>query len=278
MLLCGLAVLSYPVAADILSSGQQAGVIRRYCEDVSKLDEADIIQKHSSAAEYNAALVAMRDRIQIPPALQNRLESYEQALSENGVIGYLDIRSIKIHIPVYSGTNDNVLAQGIGHLSNTALPTGKKGEHTALAGHTGLADAKLFDQLQDILLGDCFTLFILDEKLNYKVDNIAVVNPGDTELLEPDSRCNYVTLITCTPPLVNTHRLLVRGILTSKEQLVLEKQENSIHHITTLQVALANMVFISCNAIIENAPLILALLMILACVRSWLQRKYRHRH
>ena len=130
----------------------------------------------------------------------------------------LEIPVLDINLPVYHGTSETILKKGIGHLSSSSLPVGGTGTHAILTGHTGLSSQKLFTDLDKIGEGDVFFINVFNEKLAYKVDNIAVVTPDDTSLLQIDGTKDYVTLITCTPYGVNTHRLLVRGVRIPYEE------------------------------------------------------------
>ena len=141
----------------------------------------------------------------------------------SGVMGYIEIPRISVRLPVYHGTSEEVLQHGIGHLGGTSLPVGGEGTHAVLSGHRGLPSALLFSDLDQMETGDCFSLRILGEQLLYEVDQILVVEPDEVEPLLPVEGEDLVTLVTCTPYGVNTHRLLVRGHrieATAEEQTV----------------------------------------------------------
>lgn len=129
----------------------------------------------------------------------------------DGMIGYVEVPSIGIDVPIYHGTSDNVLSKGIGHMYGTSFPVGGFGTHAVIAGHRGLPTSKLFTDLDKVKVGDTFVLHILDRNLYYLVDQIEIVLPDDMEYVQTDPNNDYVTLLTCTPYGVNTHRLLVRG-------------------------------------------------------------------
>lgn len=160
------------------------------------------------------------------------LSNYSNLLSINddGVMGLVNIPSIHVQLPIYHGTTEQVLEKGIGHLEGTSLPIGGVGTHTVLTGHSGLSNAKLFTDLNQLQEGDYFFLDVWGDTLAYQVDQIRVVLPSDLDLLQITPGKDYCTLLTCTPYGVNTHRLLVRGIRTEipkKEQPVIMKQT---HH------------------------------------------------
>lgn len=132
-------------------------------------------------------------------------------------MGYIEIPKIRVSIPVYHGTDDAVLSAGVGHIEGTSLPVGGTGTHCALSGHRGLPSSKLFTDLDQLEIGDTFKITVLNETLTYKVDQIKIVLPDDTSDLGIDPDQDYVTLLTCTPYTINTHRLLVRGVRTEDE-------------------------------------------------------------
>ncbi len=139
-------------------------------------------------------------------------DNYTQILDyANHMMGYIEIPKISVYLPIYHGTSDDVLAKGIGHMSQTAFPIGGESTHAVLTGHTALPNAKLFTDLTELVEGDVFYIQILGETLAYEVDQIKVVDPEDTSDMQAEKGKDYVTLITCTPYAVNTHRLLVRG-------------------------------------------------------------------
>ena len=138
----------------------------------------------------------------------------------NGIMGYVEIDRIDVKLPIYHGTDDSVLQVGAGHVVGTSLPTGGAGTHCAISGHSGLPSAMLFTNLDQLVMGDEFSLHVLNETLTYRVDQIQVVEPYDLTALEIDPDQDYCTLVTCTPYGINSHRLMVRGIRTQTEQAV----------------------------------------------------------
>ena len=136
-------------------------------------------------------------------------------LDRSGVMGYLNVPCININLPIYHGTEAEILEKGVGHLAASSLPVGGKSTHSILTGHTGLSFAKLFTDLTEMKKGDYFFIHVLDKTLAYQVDQISIVLPEDTKKLQIINGKDYVTLVTCTPYGVNDHRLLVRGVRTT---------------------------------------------------------------
>ena len=184
--LIGLAVASYPFFSD--------GYNRRLQEKL--------------ITEYDHAVAAAN-----PEALMETTAEYGERLNMagNGVMGYIEIPKINVNLAIFHGTSMEVLDTGVGHLENTSLPVGGTGTHAVLSAHTAYAKATFFNDLIKLGEGDLFILTVLDEKLAYEVDQIKVVEPADTSDLYIDLQEDYVTLVTCTPYGVNSHRLLVRG-------------------------------------------------------------------
>ncbi len=147
------------------------------------------------------------------------IEGYANILHVGEAMGSIQIPSIGLETPIYHGVGEEVLSRGIGHMSNTSLPVGGKGTHTALTGHRGLPSAKLFRHLDEVDIGDLFHIDTLDERLTYKVDQIEVVHPTDLHWLTIEEDHDYATLITCEPYMINTHRLLVRGERVTEEEI-----------------------------------------------------------
>ena len=215
LVLAGLVAMLYPVLATLLNNSQQSGEARAYTEQ---------IQSATTAAEREAAIASARKwneenqgRPVLDPWLARITEdnddyrAYLAELSLSDAMGRVIIPSIKSDLPVYHGTTEKVLQNGIGHLFGSSLPVGGAGTHAVLTGHTGLAASMLWDNLTDVREGDAFYLQVAGEKMKYVVDDIRVVEPQDTGTLVPEEGLDQVTLITCTPYGINTHRLLVTG-------------------------------------------------------------------
>lgn len=223
VILLGIACIFYPLAANYLYENQQDIIITEYTEAVEDTDSELLADALAAAQAYNEKLLTSTTVLTDPfdpDAFETDDEEYESLLNLNGdgVMGYIEIPKIDVMLPIYHGTSDAVLEQGIGHLQNSSLPVGGTGTHAVLSGHTGLADKRLFTDLTELEEGDSFYITVLGETLSYQVDLISVVEPYDTSLLQIESGQDYVTLLTCTPYGVNDHRLLVRGVRTTVEE------------------------------------------------------------
>ena len=208
--LAGLSLLLYPTVSDYWNSFHQSQAIATYAEQVAQLDEKDYSQYWEEANEYNRQLTQRKEIFLLNEQQQAQ---YDRLLnpSGTGIMGYVEIPSIKCSLPIYHGTNDAVLQVAVGHLEWTSLPTGGESTHCVVSGHRGLPSAKLFTDLDKLAKGDLFTLRVLDEILTYEVDQILVVLPSETGALQIEEGQDYCTLVTCTPYGINSHRLLVRG-------------------------------------------------------------------
>lgn len=220
----GLLVTVYPFISNYLYENRQDGVIQSYKQAVSQSNQTALEEFWQEAWDYNKSLleggVALTDPFTPDALMDPTAEPYASLLNVNGdgVMGYLEIPKIQVYLAVYHGTTEEVLQKGIGHLESTSLPVGGQGSHVVVSGHTGLSDKKLFTDLTELEAGDVFYLHILNEILAYQVDQIKVVEPSDTSDLLLDAQHDYVTLVTCTPYGVNTHRLLVRGTRIAYEE------------------------------------------------------------
>lgn len=210
ILLVGLSLLLYPSVSDYWNSLHQSRAIATYAEKVANLDEDQYAEIWDAAAEYNASLLDRANSYLLSDAQK---ETYQQLLnvSDTGVMGYIEIPVIQCSLPFYHGTDEGVLQIAVGHLDWTSLPVGGESTHCVLSGHRGLPSAKLFTNLDKLVVGDVFMLRVLDEVLTYEVDQILIVEPHETSELQIVKGQDYCTLVTCTPYGINSHRLLVRG-------------------------------------------------------------------
>ncbi len=210
ILLAGLSLLLYPVLSDYWNRFHQTRAIVSYDEEVSDLNEKEYRAMWEAAREYNDRLAQKGARFALP---EEEKQEYEGLLdvSGHGIMGYIEIPVINCTLPIYHGTADSVLQIAAGHLEWSSLPVGGEGSHCVLSGHRGLPSAKLFTNLDQLVEGDIFLLKVLNETLTYEVDQILIVEPEETQALEPVPGEDYCTLVTCTPYGINTHRLLIRG-------------------------------------------------------------------
>lgn len=209
----GLTILLYPVVSMLISSIFQTKVIKNYNYSVEQMEKDKMDKELQKAQEYNDKIKSVTEIIKDPFTDKNSSipSGYKEILDVNGVIGYIEIPKININVPIYHGSTDDVLAMGIGHLETTGFPIGGLGNHSVLSGHRGLPTAKMFTDLDKMEVGDDFFIHVLDQTLEYKVDQIKVIDPSDTSDLMPVPDKDYVTLLTCTPLGINSHRLIVRG-------------------------------------------------------------------
>lgn len=222
LFLLGASILLYPSVSAYLNSQNQAKVVEDYSNQVKQMNDAETEKELQKAREFNENL---KRTVVIDPFTeemnQQLSEEYLKILNKNnGQIGTLIIPKIQLKLPVYHGTEAKVLKKGVGHIQNTAFPVGGGGTHAVLSAHRGLPEARLFTDLDKLEKGDMFFIQVLDETLAYEVDQIKTVLPEDTGDLQPSEEQDYVTLVTCTPYGVNTHRLLVRGKRVAYDQKV----------------------------------------------------------
>jgi len=210
VLLVGMSLLLYPTFSDWWNSRVQSRAIASYSDMVSHLNVEDYSHIWDDASRYNQSLVN-RDNPYLLSDEQKEKYPRQLSLSVGGVMGYIEIPTINISCPIYHGTSESVLQVAIGHLEWSSLPTGGASTHCVVSGHRGLPSARLFTDLDQLVVGDYFLLHVLDETLTYEVDQIRIVEPDDTEELLIKEGRDLCTLVTCTPYGINSHRLLVRG-------------------------------------------------------------------
>jgi len=218
----GVIILLYPLISEWHNSRAQTTVIENYNHAAAGLSETEYENLREAAREYNEGLlgsVVLTDPFDASAA-KMASEEYESLLNISGdsVMGTIRIPKINVTLPIYHGTANETLEKGAGHLENTSLPIGGTGTHAVLSAHSGLPTAALFTDLEKLAEGDLFFLDVLDETLAYRVDQVKVVEPEDTSDLLIDTNADYVTLVTCTPYGINSHRLLVRGVRTEYEE------------------------------------------------------------
>lgn len=205
----GLSVLLYPTVANYVNSKSQTKAIAQYIASMSALDPAKYAEELSEAQAYNESLVGKKNRFS--PTEAER-EAYHRYLgADNTAIGYVEIPSIKVSLPMYLGTEEGILQIGVGCMPGSSLPIGGESTHAVLTGHRGLPSSRLFTDLDQVAVGDVFTMVVLGRVLTYQVDQILIVLPQELDALEIAEGEDYCTLVTCTPYGINTHRMLVRG-------------------------------------------------------------------
>ena len=208
---CGvvaLGILLYPLVGELLSEKYHSDVETSYTAAIEDTDDAELTTQREAAEQYNVMLAnatISEGGASAPPL------AYAQQLTVGGAMAYVDIPQIGVYLPVQHGTNAETLERSVGHVVGTSLPVGGSSTHAVLSAHSGMASSKLFSDIDQLEKGDTFYIHVLGEVLAYEVDNINTVLPTDTSLLQIEDGKDLVTLVTCTPFGVNTHRLLVRG-------------------------------------------------------------------
>ncbi len=206
----GLSLLLYPTVSDYWNSLFQTRAVARYTEKVASLDNESYEEYLDAARKYNEYIFIKDNRFLIT---EEEMEVYRSLLnlSGEGVMGYIEIPAIDCSLPVYHGVDESILQVAIGHIEWSSLPVGGESTHCVLSGHRGLPSAKLFTDLDQLVVGDTFLLQVLSETLTYEIDQILIVEPLELEALNIEEGKDYCTLVTCTPYGINTHRLLIRG-------------------------------------------------------------------
>ena len=202
-------LLAYPLVSTIINSKYHSDIETAYTAAIEDSNADELEQQRQAAQQYNAMLsgaaTITKGGAFAPPL------PYAEQLTEGGVICYIDIPKINVYLPVQHGTDAETLEKSVGHVVGTSLPVGGSSTHAVLSAHSGMASSKLFSDIDQLAVGDTFYIHVLGEVLAYKVDAIHTVLPTDTSLLQIEDNKDLVTLVTCTPFGVNTHRLLVRG-------------------------------------------------------------------
>lgn len=230
----GLSVLLYPSISSYWNSKTQSEAIVDYESILSQYKPEDYTAIFAEADAYNQQLSQLSD----PITEHNRLAGYNDILNltGTGMIGYITIPKISQELPVYHGTSDGVLSVAVGHLQGTSLPIGGESTHSVVSAHRGLPTAVLFTHLDRMEVGDTFYFTILDRTITYEVDEIRIVEPDDTSLIQIVEGKDYCTLLTCTPYGINTQRLLVRGHQVDASQIRNLYVANEAYRIESLVV------------------------------------------
>lgn len=237
-------LLLYPLIGELISEKYHSDVETTYTAAIADTDDVELTAQRQAAEQYNAILSGTAPVTEggadAPPL------AYAEQLTVGGVMCYIDIPQIGVYLPVQHGTDADTLERAVGHVIGTSLPVGGDSTHAVLSAHSGMASAKLFSDIDQLATGDTFYIHVLGEVLAYKVDTINTVLPTDTRLLQIEDGKDYVTLVTCTPFGVNTHRLLVRGhrvpYTPEQETTVVEEKPAASswtqHYLTGLAVGL----------------------------------------
>lgn len=244
-LLVGISLVVYPTVSDYWNSFHQSKAVASYVQDVEDLEEGEKERLQEEARAYNEKLPQ-----NVTPTLhvdQNEKSLYDRTfkVSKSGMMAYIEIPKLNLTLPIYHGTDETVLRVAIGHIPGASFPIGGKGSHAVLSGHRGLPSARLFTDIDQLVEGDTFMIQVLDETLTYQVDQILTVLPQEVSALRIDPNQDYVTLITCTPYGINTHRLLVRGhrVATIKNDVRVTSEASQVETLLVAPV-IAVLIFI----------------------------------
>lgn len=227
LFLLGTLLLVLPFGLKIWESEKQDQLISTYSQNVKEQEKEELEAGIASARDYNRQLFETG---------KVDLARYENELNlfGNGMMGSIEVPRISLKLPIYHGTEEDILVRGIGHLKETSLPAGSENSHSVLTGHRGLPNAQLFTRLDELEKGDVFSIKINQETWNYCVVKISTVKPEDTNLLEIQEGKDLVSLVTCTPYGINTHRLIVTGERVAAEEIA--ESEVEVHWVSKRDV------------------------------------------
>ena len=206
LFLIGIGAAAYPAFGNWYNEQKRSVVLTEYEKALAKIEDADLTDAFKQAEIYNDALFTGETDEEERPDYGELL-----CTTEDGIMGYVEIPSIQIRLPIYHGRTENELSKSAGHLPSSSLPVGGKSTHAVLAAHSGRADSKMFTDLDQVKEGDLVYLYVLNKTLTYEVDQTTVTTPDDTDAIQIIDGKDLLTLLTCTPYGTNTHRLLVRG-------------------------------------------------------------------
>lgn len=224
-LLFGVGLVVYPLFSNWYTDQVQSSVQAEYDQVLENVQDSDLQKALEAARKYNEALFnCLQSGAESPAAPYNGLLN----LSGNGIMGYVEIPAIQVSLPIYHGCSDTQLQKGAGHMPGTSLPVGGESTHAVISAHSGMASAKMFTDLDKLSEGDRIFLHVLGETLAYEVDQITVTVPSDTRAIQITAGDDLLTLLTCTPYGVNTHRLLVRGRRTALPEVATVTEEAPI--------------------------------------------------
>ena len=272
--LLALGLTLYPVISNYVNQKYASQIHTAYQEVMEQADDSELLKAKELADTYNHTLVPGATAAYSQEGLQAASADYDSQLdvAGNGIMGYVEIPKIQVNLPIYHGTEAEVLDRGVGHLLGSPLPVGGKSTHTILSGHSGMASQKMFTDLEQLVPGDVFYLNVLGETLAYQVTEINTVLPYETDLLGIVPGEDLCTLVTCTPYGVNTHRLLVRGSRIPYEEAAVleEKSTNTESTASTWEVKYLQGLLLGCGA----AAVIAFLMFAIALIRG---KRTKHR-
>lgn len=252
MLVAGLSILLYPSFSDYWNSTRQTQLITHYAEAVADMDDEAYDVYLNSAKEYNEALLNRENWMELNEE-QSKRYWQELNFSDDDIMGYIEIPMIDVTLPIYHGTEEEILQIAVGHLEWSSLPVGGESTHAVVSGHRGLPSARLFTDLDRLVVGDYFVINVLNQIITYEIDQIKIVEPyemDDLRIIEGEDHC---TLVTCTPYGVNSHRMLLRG--TRIENI----EEATVRRVTADAMLIEPIIV----APVLAAPMLLVLLIVL---------------
>ena len=245
----GFLICIFPVISNIVERQRQADAVATYRQTMEKEDEKEIEEKWRQANEYNEMLFQAKGGI----VEETEEKKYEELLNIHGtdIMGSLEIPKIQVELPIYHGTADEVLSNGIGHLEGTSLPIGGENTHSVLTGHRGLPSSKLLVRLDEMKIGDLFFIHTYKEVMAYKVEEIMVVKPEDTAWMEIKGEKDLVSLVTCTPFGINSHRLIVTGHRVDYKEKEYIKIKPQLPYVREIIVTVFPILFVVSVVVIE---------------------------
>ncbi len=263
ILLVGLSVMLYPTISDWWNSKTQSRAVASYNQAVEQLDDGETQRLLQQARDYNEILY----HLPAPFSNCDQIGGYDDLLniSGTGIMGYITIPVIHVELPIYHGTSEEVLNVGAGHLKGSSLPVGGANTHAVIPAHRGLPSAKLFTDIDQLVVGDTFTMTVLDQVLTYEVEEIRIILPEEVENLYIEPERDMVTLMACTPYGINSHRLLIRSRR-------IETKYQSHATVSSDAVQLDPMLVVPCL----SAPLLLGLFVFWGMSSKQKKRKFPH--
>ena len=261
---CGLGILLYPVISNAINNYYNSSNIKQYDNEVKTLSDNDVDRILAKAEEYNKAVATYSYDNGIAnygDTYKEIINSYDDILNfGNSLIGYIEIPSINVYLPIYHGDLDNVLDKGSAHMEGTSFPIGGAGTHAVISAHSGYPRQKFFDDIDKLKKGDTFSITVLNKKLEYKVKKINIVKPSDTSHTRVQQGKDLVTLVTCYPYGVNTHRLLVTAERQANNKVAKQPQKVAYNQkIDKLEISII--------------PIILTLSYIYIFILKWRKKK-----
>ncbi len=256
ILLAGIGVFMYPIISNWYGEYTAHTEIANYDNTIQKIGNESILRLQKQAEEYNMAL-AKHDTKKVSSM------DYKSLLAVSESIAYIEIPKINVYLPIFHGMDDDILQRGVGHMEGSSLPVGGLSTHSVLAGHTGLPTANLFTDLDQLKTGDYFYIHALDKVLAYKIDRILTVLPYETDKTDIVEGEDYITLVTCTPYGINSHRLLVRGtrVPYQTQEMAHTDPWPVVHRVEDQRIPLRTIIWYASLGIVSVTVVVIALIL-----------------